>query len=428
LTTSPPPHAGASRRRTVVVIGAGAVGIAAASWLLRDGHAVTVLDPGEVGGGSSFGNAGCLNASSVVPMSMPGMLTQVPGWLLDPLGPLALRWRYLPRIAPWLVRFIAAGRPDRVAGQARALTALLEDSFGSYLPLVEAAGARDLIRRDGHLVVYRSEEKLAGDRLGWQLRRECGVPVERLDGDAVREFDPALSPDFRIGLLMRGNGHTVNPQRLVQTLAAAFQRDGGRIVRAAAAGFAFDGGRLVGVRTGAAMVAADAAVVAAGAFSKPLAQGLGDRIPLDTERGYHVVVRDPEATPRVPVMDAEAKIVATPMEMGLRIAGTVEFAGLTAPPDWRRARKLLTLGRRLFPKLAEAPVEERLSQWMGFRPSMPDSLPVIGPSRRTRDVVYAFGHGHVGIAAAARTGRLVADLISGRPPHIDAAPFRADRF
>ncbi|WP_102959431.1 NAD(P)/FAD-dependent oxidoreductase [Mangrovicella endophytica] len=410
------------------VIGGGAIGVAAASWMQRDGAEVFILEPNGIGNGASFGNAGCFNPSSVVPMSMPGMLHKVPGWLFDPLGPLSIRWPYLPTIAPWLLRFIKAGSRDRVEGQAQALRALLRDSPDAWAPLVRNAGAEHLVRRNGHLVVYRSKQAFEGDALGWKLRADTGIPFQVLGEDELRQQEPALSPDYRLGVFIPDNGHTTNPNALVNALADAFQRDGGTLIKGRARGLAFEGSVLSGIETDAGVVPADRVVIAAGAFSKPLAAELGDAIPLDTERGYHIMIRDPEVMPRTSMMDAEGKFVCTPMEGGLRLAGTVEFAGLEAAPDMRRAHNLLTLGRRLFPGLASSYPEERLSTWMGFRPSLPDSLPVIGHSRRSREVVYAFGHGHVGIAGAAQTGRIVADLLAGRSPSIDITAFSPARF
>jgi D-amino-acid dehydrogenase len=410
------------------VIGAGAVGVAAASWLLRDGHEVFIVEPGGVAEGSSFGNAGCLNPSSVVPMSMPGNLPKVPGWLLDPMGPLSIRWSYAPRIAPWIYQFIKAGTPDRVRRQSVALQALLHDSAGVYAPLVKNAGAEHLIRRNGHLCVYRTRADFEGDAFAWQLRRERGIRFDVLERDALWQQEPGLSHDYELGVFFPDNAHTVDPNKLIGSLADAFLRDGGRIVKARATGIEMTGEQVTGIGSDAGVLAADAVVVAAGAHSKPFTVEMGDSIPLDTERGYHIIIKDPEIVPRTSIMDASGKFVATPMDMGLRLAGTVEFAGLDAAPDWRRARKLLTLGQRLFPALREGYPEERLSLWMGFRPSMPDSLPVIGRSRRSRDVIYAFGHGHVGLAGGAQTGRLVADLVAGRDPIIPIDPFRPDRF
>lgn len=420
---------GAAGSKThVAVIGGGVIGVCSASWLLREGFAVTIVEPGGIAGGSSFGNAGCFNPSSVVPMSMPGNLAKVPGWLLDPLGPLSIRWPYLPSIAPWLLRFLQAGSRERVEKQAAALAGLLRDSPGAYRPLVENAGALDLLRRDGHLMVYPTRADFEADSFAWQLRESNGIEYTVLERDALWQLEPTLSRDYQLGVFLPGNGHTVNPQRLVNALADAFLRDGGQIKRARVEGFEHAGGRLSGLRTDAGFLAADRAVVAAGAYSKQFARQLGDSVPLDTERGYHIVVSNPEARPRLPIMDTSGKFVATPMETGLRLAGTVEFAGLEAAPDWRRARNLLKLGKRLFPGLSETYPEDRLSVWMGFRPSMPDSLPVIGYSRRVRDVVYAFGHGHVGMAAGATTGHLVTDLIAGKPPRVPIEAFSPRRF
>ncbi|MFI4988701.1 MAG: NAD(P)/FAD-dependent oxidoreductase [Alphaproteobacteria bacterium] len=415
-------------KKKIGVIGAGIVGIAAASYLQRDGHEVFVIDPQPPGEGASFGNAGCFNPSSIVPMAMPGTLHNVPKWLRDPLGPLAIRWRYLPSLAPWLVRFIRAGTPERVEAQAKALNGLLGPCLEALAPLVKEAAAEDLVRRLGHLVVYRSQAALAKDSAAWELRRRHGITWEELGVDELRQLEPMLSRDFVRGILIAANGHTTNPQRLVAKLAQAVERRGGTFQRCRALGFVLDGARLRAIRTDQGELAADAAVIAAGAYAKPLAASLGDRVPLESERGYHLMIRDPEVAPRLPVSDATGKFVATPMAEGLRFAGTVELASLDAAPNWRRARMLLEQGRRLFPGLAGVYPEERLSQWMGHRPSLPDSLPVIGPSRRSPDVYYAFGHGHVGMTGGPMTGRLIADLVAGRPPALDLAPFSAGRF
>jgi len=418
----------AIRAKRVGVIGAGMVGVCAASWLQRDGHSVYLIEAGEPGWGASFGNAGCLNGSSVTPVSMPGVVRNVPRWLLDPLGPLSLRWSYLPAIAPWLVRFIRAGTLEKVRIQARALRPLVGPTLDALRPLVSAAGAEDLVHRLGHLYVYRSAESLAKDRLAWALRRENGVEIDEFDADELRQLEPVLSREYVRGLLVRENGHTSNPLGLVQRLLEHFLRSGGELVRARAHGFHLEGARLAAIQTDGGDLAADAAIVCAGAYSKPLAAALGDKVPLETERGYHLMIADPEAMPRIPTADADGKFVATPMDTGLRFAGTVELAGLAAPPDWRRARILLEQGRKMLPGLASSHPEERISVWMGHRPSLPDSLPVLGPSNATPDVIYAFGHGHVGMTAAPMTGKIVADLVAGRAPSIDIAPFAPDRF
>ena len=419
---------GSGASAPVVIIGAGVVGIASACYLQREGCRVVVLDPRGPGEGTSSGNAGCLNGSSVVPVAMPGVVRNVPGWLLDPEGPLSIRLRYLPVLAPWLWRFLRAATPERVRAQARALRALLAPSIESYLPIARDAGAEDLIRRQGHLFAYKSEQSFAKDLTAMTLRRDNGIAVDDLSADELRQLDPNLSRDFVRGRLITENGHVSDPLELVRRLAEAVVRNGGTILREEALDFVTDGGRVTGVRTARGVQPASHVVVAAGAWSKRLAARLGDRVPLDTERGYHIMLKDPEVRPRLPTMSVEGKFIATPMDEGIRFAGTVEFAGLDAPPDWRRARILLRQGLDMYPGLPREIPEERLTQWMGFRPSMPDSLPVLGPARRFGNAFYAFGHGHVGLAAAAMSGGVIAALVAGRPPPIDMAAFRADRF
>ena len=423
----------ASGARRVGVVGAGIVGVCAASWLQRDGNSVFLVEPGNPGEGASFGNAGCFNGSSITPMAMPGVIRNVPRWLLDPLGPLSLRWSYLPSILPYLVRFVGSATPDKARAQAKALRPLVGPTLPLIRDLARDAGAEDLIHQRGHLYVYRSAEALAKDGFAWALRRDNGVVVDEFDADELRQLEPALSRDYVRGLLVRENGHTENPLGLVTRLVDEFRRRGGEIVRARALGFHLDGRRLIAIRTDAGDHPADAAIICAGAQSKPLAAALGDRVPLETERGYHLMIRDPEVMPRIPTADADGKFVATPMAEGLRFAGTVELAGLAAPPDWRRSRILLAQGRKMLPGLAAdypdaADPDRRISMWMGHRPSLPDSLPALGRSRASPDVIYAFGHGHVGMTAAPMTGRIVADLIAGRPAPIDIAPFDPGRF
>jgi D-amino-acid dehydrogenase len=334
----------------------------------------------------------------------------------------------LPAIAPWLLRFIRAGTPERARAAARALRPLVGPTLDALKTLVAAADAEHLVHRLGHLYVYRSAESLEKDRFAWDLRRENGVEIDEFGADELRQLEPALSRDYIRGLLVRENGHTSNPLELVERLVEHFLRSGGELVRARAHGFRLQGARLAAIETDIGELPADAAVISAGAYSKSLAAAVGDKAPLETERGYHLMIRDPEAMPRIPTADADGKFVATPMDTGLRFAGTVELAGLEAAPDWRRARILLDQGRKMLPGLAASLPEERISVWMGHRPSLPDSLPVIGPSGASPDIIYAFGHGHVGMTSAPMTGKIVADLVTGRPPSIDIRPFSPGRF
>ncbi len=413
-----------SNAAQVVVIGAGIVGVCSALSLQRAGFRVTLLERDAPGQGASFGNGAVIGEEAVVPVATPGILRKAPGMLLDPRGPLALRWSYLPRIAPWLLRFAAASRPKRVEQISIALAALLEGTFAAFDRLLEAADAADMLRRTGWLCVYETEAGLEAYRPMLELQRRRGVSFDILDRDAVREFEPALGPIFARAVYYPDVAYALDSLRLVQVLAEIFGRHGGTLKRAEARGFEIgpDGPRAV--LTEAGPVPCDAVVVAAGAWSKRLAAELGSAPPLDTERGYHVQFAAPGVVPRLPVYSTERGIIATPLEAGLRVGGTVELGGLEAAPNWDRARVLLEQSQRWFPGLRT----EGHSRWMGFRPSMPDSLPVIGRSPRFSNAIFAFGHGHCGMMMGARTGEIVAALAAGRDPGIDMSPYRVDRF
>lgn len=395
---------------------------------MREGRAVTLIDADAPGSGASMGNGGMLSASSIVPVAMPGVAARVPGWLLDSQGPLTIRWRYLPRLLPWLWRFLRSAAPHKVEAQARALRALLADSLAHYAPIVGDAGAGVLIRQQGMLYLYASERSWRADARNTDLRRRNGVQMEDLVGAALREAEPDLAPQFTHARLVRANAHVTDPQALVQALVAHAASGGARVLRERVVGFEDNGARVSAVVTGNGRHAAGHVVIACGAWSAPLAARLGDRVPLDTERGYHVQISRPEKGPRRPTLYVDGNFGATPMAAGLRFTGTVELAGLGAPPDWRRADILLRQGRVLYPGLCADEDAARVGRWLGFRPSLPDSLPVIGPSSRFANAFYAFGHGHIGMCAGASTGRVVADLIAGRAPSVPIAPFSARRF
>jgi glycine/D-amino acid oxidase-like deaminating enzyme len=287
------------------------------------------------------------------------------------------------------------------------------------------------VERRGHLVAYSSEAGFAGDEYGMRLREDNGVRIEVLGSDALRELEPDLSPAFTrarvpsVAVLANQTG------ALVRGLASHVEARGGKLMRANVLGFETNGAQVTGVRTDAGTLPAAAVVVATGAWSAPLARALEDHVCLDTERGYHVEVHHASFGPRVPTLWAEKKLIVTQMDARVRAAGTVELAGLDAPPDWRRAALLLGHLKEMYPALPrglgidDAP---RVTRWLGFRPSTPDSLPVIGPSARYPNAVYAFGHGHVGLTAAASTGRVVARLLSQQAAEIDLQPFSIARF
>jgi len=415
----------------VVVIGAGVVGAASAIELLRDGHRVTILEPGEPGGeqAASYGNGTLLNPSSVIPMSSPGIWKKVPGWLADPIGPLAIRWRYLPRLLPWLIRFLRAGATEaKVAATAHALRPLLLDAPERHRRLAEEAGVGELITRQGVLYVFPTRADFEAEDLAWRLRRETGVRWLELSADELRQREPSLNRRYTFGVLVEENGQCRDPGAYVAALVRHAQALGAQLKQGRAVGFRTEDKRLRAVRTDTGEIVADKAVIAAGAWSKVLAAAAGDRVPLETERGYHAVIEEPGIAPRYPVMPSDGKMGCVMTLQGLRLAGQVELAALDAAPNWQRAAVLRDFARSVFPDLPHDLPAEKVKVWMGHRPSIPDGLPCIGPASGCADVVHAFGHGHVGLTAGAATGRLVADLISGKPPSIDPAPYAARRF
>lgn len=417
--------------RRVAVIGAGIVGACAALELLRDGHAVTILDPAEPGGpqAASSGNGTWIGAASVVPMSTPGLWRRVPGFLLDSTGPLTIRPRALPHLAPWLLRFLLAGATTaRVERTARALSALLSDAPARHAALAGETGLSDKVERRGLLYVYPDRAAFEAEALAWRLRRMVGVAWSELDDGMLRAREPDLSSRYRFGILVEAGAHVPDPGGYVAALVAEAVRRGAVLKRARATNFAVAARRLVAVGTDVGAVPCERAVIAAGIRSGALAQKLGDRIPLASERGYHVVVARPEGLPRTPLMPSDGRMANVMTPAGLRAAGQVELAHVDDPPDWRRADILLAHLARTWPGLPDPLPPGRVSRWMGHRPSTADGLPVIGPSRATDDVVHAFGHGHVGLAAGPITGRLVADLVSDREPSIPLAPYQSGRF
>ena len=411
-------------KKRITIIGAGIVGVATGAYLRRDGHDVTIVDMRPPGEYCSFGNAGILSPGSCVPIATPGVHWKVPGYLTDPLGPLKIRWGYLPKATPWLLRFLAASTAARVEKIADALRPLLRQTFEAYEPLVAHAGVPDLIRQTGYVVAYEKRENYVGDAIAWKLRRERGVAIEELDDAGLKRLMPQLTAHYDVGLYLPEQGYVANPERLTKAIAAQLERDGGLVLRREVRDIDVgpDGPRALITDSG--LMPVETLIVCAGSHSNEFTAKLGDSLPLEAERGYHVTYSDPRVTLPMPLFMPEHKFFVTPMEMGLRIAGQSEFAGLHAEPDFSRADILARHMQRVFPDISTADT----TQWMGRRPSMPDSLPVIGRSTRFANAWYAFGHGHIGVCSGAPTGRIVADLIAGRTPSIDVSPYRPDRF
>lgn len=316
----------------------------------------------------------------------------------------------------------------RVETTARALRTLIGDAPERHRHLAEEAGVGHLVARQGLLYIFPTRADFEAEAFAWRLRHDNGVRWIELDADELRQQEPSLDRRYQFGVLVEEGAHCLDPGAYVAGLVAHAEALGLRRVRGDATGWQIDGGRLRAVTIEGGEIAADRAVLAAGARSASLARAAGDTVPLETERGYHVAISAPEATPRHPIMPSDGKMANTVTGGALRIAGQIELAGLEAAPDWRRAQILRDFALRTYPDLPRDLPADRITTWMGHRPSIADGLPVIGPASGCADVVHAFGHGHIGLAAGPLTGRLVADLVAGRRPVVDPAPFRPARF
>ncbi|MEO8345297.1 MAG: FAD-dependent oxidoreductase [Betaproteobacteria bacterium] len=409
----------------VLVIGAGVVGVAIASHLRRDGREVLLIDRERVAAQASRGNAGALAFSDILPLASAGILRKAPRWLLDPLGPLAIRPRYLPQLAPWLFRFWRACRPDRVRISTTAQAAMMALSAVETPLMLERAGAGHMLRSDGNLHLYESEAELAASQPGWQARAEHGIAFTHLhDVGAIAHLQPGLSPALLAATFVPGWKTVSDPLLLTEALARHFEEQGGRIRRANVTALASGTDGVIVHLDGGRSLVARRVVVAAGAWSHDLARTMGERIPLETERGYNTTLPVEAFDLKRQLTFGGHGFVVTPLSTGVRIGGAVEFAGLDAPPNFARADALLAKAKRFMPGLNT----EGGTQWMGFRPSLPDSLPAIGPAAADARVVYAFGHGHLGLTQSAATACVVADIVAGRRPPLDLTPFSPHRF
>lgn len=407
----------------IAVIGAGIIGLASAHALADEGHEVTVIDREGPAAGASRGNAGWLAHTDIDPIASPGLLRKVPGYLLDPLGPLAIRPSYLMPVLPWLTRLVLATRPERWRASVDAIVSLNGLAMPAWDALASRLGIDGLIHRRGGLFVYPTQEALAEARAHVARQRAYGINAVELAGHELRQMEPSLADTLAGGTFYPDAAHVSDPRLVTEALFEAARARGIAFIRAEVKAVAAGDGVEIG--NSGDPISADAAVLAAGAWSRPIAKALGDSIPLDTERGYNVSFPEARHPLSRPVSVSGQGFVVTPLESGLRIGGAVELGGLDLPPNHDRTRALYAKATRF---VRDVPAIETGTMWMGFRPSLPDSLPAIGFARASRRVVYAFGHGHYGLTQSVATGRLVADLIGGRAPPIDLAPFSPQRF
>lgn len=410
---------------SVCVVGAGIVGLSTGLALQRKGLNVTIFDPNEPGSGASFGNAGVIAVSEQLPLASAGTLLKVPRMLLSSGYPFSIKPAYAVRLLPWLLRFLMASRPQQVAAASQALNSLLRHAARAHMDMAHATGATHLLQPVGWLKVYESSQSFKAALPGFRRLQALGVGCDYLDSDGIGAKEPALAPLFQHAVWHPECLQVSDVSQYLQRMFSHFMLCGGAFERAHVTDVCVGDGRVTHVVAGNTRRAVSHVVVCAGAWSKPLAQKLGHRVPLDTERGYHAMFARPAGqTLRGPVYWDEKGIVMAPMARGLRVTTGVEFAGLEGKPDARIVDQLVPAIRKAMPGLLAEPE----SRWLGFRPSIPDSLPVISSSAALPNAFMAFGHGHVGLTLGPLTGELIANCVLGTAGDIDLHPFRASRF
>ncbi|MCP5086125.1 MAG: FAD-binding oxidoreductase [Rhodobacteraceae bacterium] len=410
--------------KQVVVIGGGVIGISCALAAQAEGHRVTVLEPGPVGEGASWASCGCIAVGEIVPLSQPGMLMKVPGWLLNPEAPLSLRPTALPGLLPWFARFTANARPSRMRAIAQDLAALTFSATADSKAQIADIGSPELLVERPVIKLFDGESDQATMGAAFDLARELGCTIDEISGREAHEMDAAIAPDFKYAALLRDWSFVTDPRRLVQDLHRAFVARGGQVQPAAAVGFERDGSRVTGVHPARGEVAhADEVVIAAGTHSKVLANMLGIPLHMEGVMGYSTSLCDAGVDLQHTVFYPKGGFGITPFDQELVVAGTVEFAGLNAAPKWNRADVLVKRARRVLPGLRTDMAERR----MGRRPFTPDTRPIIGRTAKLSNVILATGHGQLGLTLGATTGRLVADIIADRKPRLDISAYSPDR-
>jgi len=402
----------------IVVIGAGVVGLSIALEAQARGLTVTVVDREGPAEGASAGNAGAFAFSDILPLASPRIIRQAPKWLLDPLGPLSVPPRYALKIAPWMLRFWRASWAARVQASTVAQTALMSLSAKALDPFLTQHKLAHMLRRRGQLQVYEGEKEFKASLPGWKVRQDAGIAFRHVSGGEIAEIQPGLDARFTHASFTPDWCSITDPLDYALALAEAFRAGGGKIIIAEAARLT-----ATGVETSAGPLAGRV-VLAAGAHSHLLARSAGAKIPLETERGYNTTLPTTTLDLRTQVTFGGHGFVITSLTSGIRVGGAVELGGLKLPPNYARADAMLKKAKRFLPGLDITGG----TQWMGFRPSLPDSLPALGPLARQPNTICAFGHGHLGLTQSAGTAAIIADMLQGKPAQIDLAAFSPQRF
>ncbi|PUB14981.1 NAD(P)/FAD-dependent oxidoreductase [Yoonia sediminilitoris] len=403
----------------IIVAGAGIVGVSCAIWLQRAGHDVTIIDRAGPASGTSHGNAGVLAAGAIVPVTTPGLLARAPGMLLNPDAPLFLRWSYLPKLLPYLVKYLGYATDKHVDHYATAMTTLLHDSLDQHRALAAGTAAEKFIGAEDYCFGYATKAALEADAYSWTKRKTAGFAFEVLDRADYAQYDPIYGDAFEVIVRCKNHGRISDPGAYVKALADHFVTQGGILQIAQINDIETRDGVITALKTADGDVTADHIVFALGPWSKEIAHKLGVKVPFESERGYHIELINPSHMPKSPMMVASGKFVITPMDGRIRAAGVVEFGGLENGPS----RAPFELLKRQVADILPDVTYDSIVEWMGHRPAPADSLPLIGANDAQGRSYSAFGHQHVGLTGGPKTGRIIADMISERKPNIDLAPF-----
>ncbi len=403
----------------VIVVGAGIVGVSCAMWLQRGGHDVTIVDRAGPASGTSHGNAGVLAAGAVVPVTVPGLLSKAPKMLLDLDAPLFLRWSYLPKLLPFLAKYLSHATDKHVDVYGAAMASLMHDTLDQHRQLAAGTPAARFIHPDDYCFGYATRAAFDADAYGWEKRHAAGCEFEVLSGADYATRDPTFGASFDTVVACKNHGRISDPGEYVKALADHFVDEGGTLQISLVRDVDVEAGVITGLQTSDGPMTADHIVFAMGPWSKEIAHKLGVKVPFESERGYHLEFINPSVMPKAPMMVASGKFVLTPMEGRLRAAGVIEFGGLNAKASGAPFDMLHRQVAAILPDMTY----DRVVEWMGHRPAPADSLPLIGANDAQGKSYSAFGHQHVGLTGGPKTGRIIADLIGGKKPNIDLGAF-----
>ncbi|MFT6659430.1 NAD(P)/FAD-dependent oxidoreductase [Maritalea sp.] len=405
----------------VIIVGAGIIGLSIAHYLQQEGRMVTLVDRKGIAQEASFGNAAAFAVTDLLPLASPGMLLKAPKWLLDPLGPLTIRPSYLPKITPFLLKFFRASWPDQYKRSVETQAELMNLSRAEIAKIAQMPKMGNQIRSDGALHLYENEADAKANDENNQARKKHGIPFRHVEGEELADLQPGLSPHIKSATFLPTWQTVDDPFEWANSIWDMVRSDGGELIQSEVSDLKMsgeitlaDGQKIKGTNI----------IIAAGAWSHKLTAKLGDKIPLETERGYNTTLPVGSFDLKRQLIFGSHGFVMTPLSTGIRVGGAVEFAGLEAEPNYKRSEIMLQKAKKFLPDLGT----KNGTQWMGFRPSLPDTLPAIGHASASNKITYAFGHGHLGLTQSLATAKLVCDLVAGRTPEINMTPFNPSRF